>query len=109
MNTKATVLYAKANLTVSGASESYPGSITLGPDIFDELKILPYQMCQVCNIENGARIVTYAITGNANGMCELNGAASKHFSQGDRVHINFYAHVDLPDFDEPKILGKHSE
>lgn len=89
----------------TGSSDEYEGSITIDEDVLLFLGVRPYQMCQVNNRENGIRITTYVIPGK-HAQCEINGAASRHFSEGDRVHINFFGSIasDAEDF-KPKIWG----
>jgi aspartate 1-decarboxylase len=52
--------------------------------------ILPYEQVAVLDIDNGARFETYAIEGEA-GQIQLNGAAARLVSPGDKVILITYA------------------
>lgn len=69
----------------------YEGSLTVDSDLLDAADILPYEMVQVCNINNGERFETYAITGKRrSGTICLNGAAARLGSVGDEIIIISY-------------------
>lgn len=46
--------------TVTAADLDYIGSITIDEDLLKTADILPYKRVQVANIDNGARLETYA-------------------------------------------------
>jgi aspartate 1-decarboxylase len=80
--------------TVTGADINYEGSITLDPVLMDAADILPYEQVQVLDINNGTRLTTYAIEGEAgSGGIMINGAAARLISQGDVVIILTYTDV----------------
>ena len=59
--------------TVTEANVDYEGSITIDPDLLEAAGILPYELVQVLDITNGARLETYAIEGRAGlrrGLCQ---------------------------------------
>jgi aspartate 1-decarboxylase len=66
----------------------YEGSITLDRTILEKAGIFPGEMVKVFNMNNGARISTYTIEGEAgSGTVCLNGPAARHFETGDEVII----------------------
>jgi aspartate 1-decarboxylase len=81
--------------TVTDANVDYVGSITIDTDLMKAADILPYEKVHVVDIDNGARLETYAIEGAAgSGVIEMNGAAARLVAKGDRVIIMSYAQVD---------------
>ena len=93
--------------TVTDANLHYVGSITIDQTLLTAADILPYEMVQVVNINNGERFETYVIEGEANsGMVCLNGAAARLAVPGDLVIIiayGLYSEEELSDW-EPKIV-----
>ena len=68
--------------TVTEVNVDYEGSITIDPNLMEASCILPYEMVQVLDITNGARVETYAIAGErGSGRICVNGAA------GDRKSV----------------------
>ena len=88
-----TLMRAKVHgATLTGANLNYAGSLTLDSDIMDRLDILPNEMVQVLNLNNGSRLTTYAIPGEkGSGVVVLNGAAARLGQPGDKVLIVTYA------------------
>lgn len=81
--------------TVTDANLNYIGSITIDGSLMDASGILENQKVQVLNLNNGARIETYAIRGEEeSGVICLNGAAAHHFNIGDTVIIIAYASIE---------------
>ena len=81
--------------TVTDANLDYIGSITIDTDLMKAADILPYEKVHVVDVDNGARLETYAIEGVAgSGAIEINGAAARLVAKGDRVIIMSYAQVD---------------
>ncbi len=81
--------------TVTDANLNYIGSITIDEDWMDEVGILTNQQVHVVNINNGERLITYAIPGErGSGVVCLNGAAAHKASVGDKVIIIAYATMD---------------
>ena len=90
---------------VTGADINYEGSITIDRKLMQEADILPYEQVYVLDINNGSRLVTYAIEGGEGEIC-LNGASARLVSIGDLVIILSYCQVsdeDIPDF-EPRLV-----
>ena len=80
--------------TVTGADVNYEGSITLDPALMQAADILPYEQVHVVDVNNGARLVTYAIEGAPNsGDVVLNGAAARLVNVGDIVIVISYRDV----------------
>lgn len=88
-----TMMRAKVHgATVTGVNLDYVGSLTLDSSILEELDILPNEMVQVLNLNNGARLETYVIAGEkGSGEVALNGAAARLAHPGDRILILAYA------------------
>ena len=81
--------------TVTEADLNYTGSITIDKTLLRELDILHYERVQVLNINNGARMETYVIEGEADsGIICLNGAAARWAVPGDKVIIISYCLID---------------
>jgi aspartate 1-decarboxylase len=73
----------------------YEGSITIDQRLMEEADILPYEQVQVVNLNNGARLASYAIEGpRDSGVICLNGAAARLAAKGDIVIILSYCHVE---------------
>ena len=93
--------------TVTEANLAYEGSITIDETLLEAADVVPYEMVQVLNINNGQRFETYAIPGKkGSGMICLNGAAARLGVVGDKVIIISTAVVeerDVPTF-APKVV-----
>lgn len=77
--------------TVTGADVNYEGSITLDPVLMEAADIVPYEQVHVLDINNGSRLVTYAIEGRRGaGEVVLNGAAARLVEPGDLVIVITY-------------------
>ncbi len=74
---------------VTGASVDYEGSISIDRALMEAADILPHEQVHVLDIDNGARLVTYAILGAPGEIC-ANGAAAKKINVGDTVIILAY-------------------
>jgi aspartate 1-decarboxylase len=79
-------------LRVTEADLNYVGSITLDPDLMEAADILPYEQVHVLDIDNGNRLTTYAIPGEAgSGQVCINGAAAHLVHPGDITIVLAYA------------------
>jgi aspartate 1-decarboxylase len=77
--------------TVTDANLHYMGSVTLDPDLMELADILPHEKVQIVDIDNGARLETYAIEGErGSGDVCLNGAAARLVQPGDKVIVISY-------------------
>lgn len=83
-------------LTVTEADLYYEGSITLDRELLDAANILPYEKVQVVNVNNGSRLETYTIPGDAGSrtVC-LNGPAARLCSPGDEIIVISYAQMSV--------------
>jgi aspartate 1-decarboxylase len=93
--------------TVTGADVNYEGSVTLDPLLMEAADILPYEQVHVVDVNNGARLVTYAIEGRRGaGEVVLNGAAARLVNAGDIVIIISYEQLTEDELDgyEPKLV-----
>ena len=92
---------------VTDANLHYVGSITVDPDLLEAADILEHEQVAVVDIDNGARLETYAIAGRrgSGDMC-LNGAAARLVSPGDRIIVISYADYDQAELEhhEPRIV-----
>lgn len=80
--------------TVTGADVNYEGSVTLDPEVMQAADILPYEQVHVVDVNNGSRLVTYAIEGRpGGGEVVLNGAAARLVNTGDIIIIISYRDV----------------
>lgn len=84
--------------TVTDANLNYVGSISLDADLMKLADIRENEQVQVLDIDNGARLETYAIRGEAGQVC-LNGAAARLVQPGDLVIIITYADYDDGELD----------
>ncbi len=95
--TSKTYLHAKIHrATVTQTDLDYDGSITIDPLLLEAAGIEEYEQVHVVNVNNGQRLVTYAIAGK-DGMGEicLNGAGARCACVGDKVIIMAYC-VSVP-------------
>ena len=93
--------------TVTDADLNYEGSLGIDAYLMKQANILPYELVQVYNINNGERFETYAIEESpATGTIALKGAAARKGAQGDLVIVTCYTTIDdknLGDF-KPEIV-----
>lgn len=103
-----TLLSAKIhNCTLTGTHLDYVGSISVDRGLLQAADILPYEQVHVVNLNNGQRLVTYAIAApEGSGTVELNGAAARLGAAGDRIIIMAYGQYspqELQDY-APKVI-----
>ena len=80
--------------TVTQAELHYEGSITIDAELMEQADILPYEEVHVLDVDNGARLTTYAIEGpRGSGVICMNGAAARLVQKGDCVIILTYTEV----------------
>ena len=76
---------------VTDVCVDYEGSIGIDGLLLEAADILPYEKVQVLDINNGARLETYAIEAErGSGEISLLGAAARLVSVGDKVIILAY-------------------
>ena len=86
--------------TVTGCDVDYIGSVTIDTDLLEQADILPNELVHVWDITNGARMVTYAIEGEAgSGTMQINGAAALLADAGDKIIVASYANYDERDME----------
>ncbi len=81
-------------LHVTQADLYYEGSITIDQELLDTAGLLPYEKVQVVNVNNGERLETYTIPGEAGErtVC-LNGPAARLAAPGDEVIVIAYTEM----------------
>ncbi len=93
--------------TITEANLHYVGSITIDQDLLDASGILVGERVQIVDVDNGNRLETYVIPGDAgSGIICLNGAAARLVCVGDKVIIMAYAQMDADEAKtfEPKVV-----
>ncbi len=90
-----TLLKSKIHMaTLTGTELYYTGSICIDQNLLDAAGILEGEQVHVVNVNNGERLVTYAISGKrGTGIVELNGPAARLGMKGDKVIIITYAQM----------------
>lgn len=77
---------------VTDADLNYVGSVTVDRDLMEVSGIVEGEQVHVVDINNGNRLVTYAIAGErGSGVICLNGAAARLVQKDDLVIIMAYA------------------
>ena len=91
-----TILKSKVHrATVTEANLNYEGSITIDEKLMRAADILEHEKVEVLNLNNGARIETYAICGKPDsGVICLNGPAARGACPGDIVVILTYVSAE---------------
>jgi aspartate 1-decarboxylase len=81
--------------TVTQADLHYVGSVTVDEDLMDAADLLPGEQVAIVDINNGARLETYVISGErGSGVIGINGAAARLVAPGDLVILISYAQLD---------------
>ncbi len=89
--------------TVTNCDEDYIGSIVIDQNLMDRSDIWEYEKVLVCDIDNGNRFETYAISGaRGSGIVSVQGAAAKLTNPGNKVIIMSFEVTDVPV--EPKAI-----
>jgi L-aspartate-alpha-decarboxylase len=90
---------------VTQAELNYVGSITIDVELLEKSGIREYEQVHVVDIDNGNRLVTYAIAGERHsGVVCLNGAAARLVQVGDKVIVMAYAMMDEKEMSSPTIV-----
>jgi aspartate 1-decarboxylase len=92
---------------VTEAVLDYEGSITIDENLMRESNLLPYEMVQVLNQNNGERFETYVLVGEAgSGTICLNGPAARLGEVGDVLIIISYCILEEGDAKKhkPKLI-----
>jgi aspartate 1-decarboxylase len=95
---KRTLLRSKIHrATVTDADADYEGSITIDSDLLKAAGLVEYELVQIADVDNGARLETYVMTGPAgSGVIRMNGAAARVVSVGDKIIIMAYGQAEDP-------------
>lgn len=81
--------------TVTDAHVDYVGSITIDADLMGRADIVGGEKVLVVDVDNGARLETYAIAGKpGSGQVCMNGAAAHLVEPGDKVIVMTFAGLD---------------
>lgn len=106
-----TVLKSKiAYATITRKELFYVGSITIDETIMKQANLRENEQVHVVNLNNGERLVTYVIKGEAgSGVFALNGAAARKAEIGDKVFIIAYAQIDEKEEVKPIIVDLEHE
>lgn len=92
---------------VTSADVDYEGSLTVDTVLLEAAGMREFELVQVADVENGARLETYLIAGPAgSGIVQPNGAAAQLIHPGEHVIIMAFAQVPepLPEKWTPTIL-----
>lgn len=93
--------------TVTEANLKYVGSITIDEDLMDAASLIKGEQVHVLNLNNGARLTTYTITGKrGSGIICLNGPAARFALPDDKVIVISYAQATFEEAQqfEPTIV-----
>ena len=87
------ILKAKIHrATVTDSQVDYEGSVTIDEELMRAANIVPWEKVLIANLNNGSRIESYAIPGEASsGVVCMNGGAAKYAQPGDLVIIMTFA------------------
>lgn len=98
--------------TVTHADLHYVGSVTVDADLLRAAGILEGEKVDVVDVTNGARLSTYAISGEpGSGVVGINGAAAHVVHPGDVVIILSYVQLDAAELTlyEPRVVHVDSD
>ena len=105
----------KSKITAAKITDSnlfYEGSIGIDLDILDQSNIKPNEQVQVVNLNNGERLITYAIVQpRGSKAIVLNGPAARKGLVGDDIMIISYCLVEEKDIEshEPIIISLNND
>ncbi|MEW6087060.1 MAG: aspartate 1-decarboxylase [bacterium] len=81
--------------TVTDANLHYEGSITIDSALMEKARILPYEIVQIVDLNNGNRLETYVMPGKrGSGVICINGAAARLVLPEDIVIIISYGYYN---------------
>ena len=93
--------------TVTDRDIEYEGSIAIDEALMDEVGISPYEQVHIYDINNGNRLITYAIPAErGSGVISVNGAAARQVERKDRIIIAAYGMIkqDNAKHYQPRVL-----
>ena len=80
---------------VTATEIDYEGSIAIDEDLMDRVGILPLEQVHIYNINNGNRLITYAISAErGSGTFSINGAAARLAQINDHIIVVAYGMID---------------
>ncbi len=78
--------------TVTGCDVDYVGSVTVDAELLERADIRAGEQVHIWDVDNGARVVTYALAGEpGSGTVQVNGAAARLVNIDDTVIIASFA------------------
>jgi aspartate 1-decarboxylase len=91
--------------TVTDAQLHYEGSVTIDIDLMKAANIVEHEQVHIFDVNNGSRLITYAIPGPAqSGTICINGAAAHLVDPGDLIIICCFAL-----YEESELAGHHPQ
>lgn len=92
-----------AHAIITQAQLYYEGSITIDETVLQAVDIVPGEKVEVLNVNNGSRLETYVIAGQAgSGQVCLNGPAARMGFVGDKLIILSYALLNQEEVKQAK-------
>lgn len=86
--------------TVTDRDPDYVGSVTIDAELMHQADLIANEQVHVWDIDNGARMVSYAIVGGpGSGEVRINGAAARLVREGDKVIIAAYGAYEDAELD----------
>ena len=94
--------------TVTEAQLHYEGSVTIDYDLMVAANIVEFEQVHIYDVNNGNRLITYAIRGAASsGIICINGAGAHLVSPDDLIIICAYAQFEEEEIAQHKPLVIH--
>ena len=94
--------------TVTDAQLHYEGSVTIDHDLMVAANIAEHEQVHIYDVNNGNRLITYAIQGAAgSGIICINGAAAHLVSPGNLIIICAYAQFEESEVTQHKPMVVH--
>lgn len=84
--------------TVTDADVDYVGSVTVDADLLRRADVREHEQVHLLDLDNGARLVTYAIAGGPGEVC-VNGAAARLVRPGHTVILITYGEYEEDELD----------
>lgn len=92
-------------LHITGKELHYEGSIEIDENLLSAADILPGEVVQVVNVNNGARFETYVIAGKSgSGSCVLKGGAARLGEVGDELIVMSMSYLAEPEGKQSKMI-----
>jgi aspartate 1-decarboxylase len=93
--------------TVTEANLHYEGSVTIDCDLMERADLVDHEQVHIYDVNNGNRLITYAIPGErGTGVICINGAAAHLVQPGNLIIICAYAQFTEPEAKgyQPKVV-----